>query len=168
MKSIFFRLVVAVFLLSSFGAQAATITVFNSLIDGAQANAGGGTGSAGTGAGTMTLDHDTLEFSWFVAWQDLAAPVTVAHFHGPAMPGQNAGVEVAIDAGSNPSIGSALLSSSQADDLLAGLWYINIHSQAFPGGEIRGQVVAVSQVPVPAALWLFGSALIGLFGLRSK
>ena len=168
MKSIFLRSVIAVFLLSSFGAQAATITVFNSLIDGAQADAGAGTGSAGTGAATMTLDHDTLEFSWFVAWQDLEAPVTVAHFHGPAMPGQNAGVEVDIDAGSNPSIGSAILTIDQADDLLAGLWYINIHSEAFMAGEIRGQVLAVSQVPVPAAVWLFGSALVGLFGLRLK
>ncbi len=168
MKSILFRLVLTAFLLTSVGAQAATITVFNSLIDGAQANAGGGTGSGGSGAGTMTLDHDTLEFSWFVAWQDLDAPVTVAHFHGPAMPGQNAGVQVAIDALSNPSIGSAILSSTQADDLLAGLWYINIHSQAFTGGEIRGQVLAVSQIPLPAALWLFGSALAGLLGVRSR
>lgn len=168
MKLLLPRLVVAVFLVGSMGAQAATITVFNTLIDGVQANAGAGTGSGGSGAGTMTLDHATLEFSWFVAWQDLDAPVTVAHFHGPAMPGQNGGVEVAIDAGSNPSSGSTFLTSAQADDLLAGLWYVNIHSQAFPSGEIRGQVLAVSQVPVPAALWLFGSAVAGLMGLRLK
>lgn len=147
------------------GAHASTITVFNALMDGQQANAGNGTGSLGTGAATMTLDNDTLEFTWFVAWQDLEAPVTVAHFHGPAMPGQNAGVEVGIDPTSNPSSGSAFLSAAQASDLLAGLWYINIHSELFPGGEIRGQV---RPVPVPAALWLFGSAGMALFGLRRR
>ena len=143
-------------------AQAATITVFNALMDGQQANAGNGTGSLATGAATMTLDHDTMEFSWFVAWQDLEAPVTVAHFHGPAIPGQNAGVEVGIDATSNPSTGSAFLTVDQIDDLLAGLWYINIHSQMFPGGEIRGQVLAVQPIPLPPAVWLLGSALIML------
>ena len=150
------------------GAQAATITVFNALMDGQQANAGNGTGSLATGAATMTLDHDTLEFSWFVAWQDLEAPVTVAHFHGPAMPGQNAGVQIGIDAASNPSSGSAILTLGQVDDLLAGLWYINIHSEMFPAGEIRGQVLAVQPIPLPAAAWLFGSGLLALVGVRRR
>lgn len=150
------------------GAQAATITVFNTLMDGQQANAGNGTGSLATGAATMTLDHDTLEFTWFVAWQDLEAPVTVAHFHGPALPGQNAGVEVAIDPTSNPSSGSTILSMQQVDDLLAGLWYINIHSELFPAGEIRGQVIAVEPIPLPAALWFFGPALATFLGLRRR
>ena len=52
---------------------------------------------------------------------------------------------------------------AQAADLLAGLWYINIHTAAFPGGEIRGQVRQVtSTVPEPGTLALFG---IGLFGI---
>ena len=149
-------------------ANAATITVFNALLDGQQANAGNGTGSLATGAATMTLDHDTLEFTWFVAWQDLEAPVTVAHFHGPAMPGQNAGVELSIDPTSNPSSGAAILTSQQVDDLLAGLWYINIHSELFPAGEIRGQVLAVQPIPLPAAAWLFASGLVAFAGVRRR
>ncbi|MEX2595216.1 MAG: CHRD domain-containing protein [Anditalea sp.] len=32
------------------------------------------------------------------------------------------------------------LTTEQESDLLNGLWYVNIHSEAFPPGEIRGQV----------------------------
>jgi hypothetical protein len=35
-----------------------------------------------------------------------------------------------------------------------------------PGDWIR--VVTVSEVPVPAALWLFAPALMGFLGLRRK
>jgi hypothetical protein len=37
-------------------------------------------------------------------------------------------------------IGSATITQAQADDVMAGLWYVNIHTDANPSGEIRGQV----------------------------
>ena len=147
----------------SLSANAAIINLAAS-IDGAQANAGEGTGSSGTGLAIVTLDDSLNLFSWNVSWSGLSGEVTLAHFHGPALPNQNAGVQVGI-ATTNPSIGSATISSGQAADLLAGLWYINIHSTVSPGGEIRGQVQVV---PIPAAAWLFGSALIGLAGIKRK
>jgi hypothetical protein len=68
-------------------------------------------------------------------------PATAAHFHGPAEAGKNAGVAVAIpNATSSPVEGSATLTDAQAADLVAGKYYINIHTAANPGGEIRGQV----------------------------
>ncbi len=148
--------------------HAATITVFNTVMTGDQANAGQGTGSDGKGAGTMTLDHDTGLFSWFIAWENLDAPVTNAHFHGPANPDENGGVQVPIDFNVNPTSGSATLTNTQIDQLLAGLWYINIHSAAHPGGEIRGQVLALTAVPIPAAVWLFGAALVSLSGFSRR
>jgi len=39
-------------------------------------------------------------------------------------------------------VGTAVLTDAQIADLTAGKWYANIHTQANPGGEIRGQVVA--------------------------
>ena len=139
-------------------AQATVIDLF-ATIDGAQANAGAGTGSAATGSATMTFDDVSSLFSWDISWSGLEGTVTVAHFHGPATPGQNAGVQVDIGAISgltSPSIGSTVIGTGQAADLLAGLWYVNIHSTQDPGGEIRGQVQVV---PVPAAAWLLLSAL---------
>jgi hypothetical protein len=41
---------------------------------------------------------------------------------------------------SSPAEGSATLTDAQASDLLAGKLYVNIHTAANPGGEIRGQV----------------------------
>ena len=71
----------------------------------------------------------------------LSGPATAAHFHGPAETGKNAGVAVAIpNATSSPVEGSATLTDAQAADLIAGKYYVNIHTAANPGGEIRGQV----------------------------
>ena len=124
----------------------AEIVNLNSNMDCAQANAGAGTcdaGGTGTGVGTITFDTVTNLLSWNVSHSGLSGAVTAAHFHGPALPDQNAGVQVGIGVPS-PAMDSMVLTPAQATDLLAGLWYINIHSTNFPGGEIRGQVDVVS------------------------
>ncbi|MEW6330796.1 MAG: CHRD domain-containing protein [Pseudomonadota bacterium] len=54
---------------------------------------------------------------------------------------------------------SFTMSETQANQLLSGLWYIIIHTQLYPDGEIRGQAQVV---PILAAVWLFGSGLLGL------
>jgi hypothetical protein len=41
----------------------------------------------------------------------------------------------------SPFQGSAILTDAQVADLLAGLYYVNIHTDAYPAGEIRGQFV---------------------------
>ncbi|PCK05300.1 MAG: CHRD protein [Alteromonadaceae bacterium] len=134
-------------------------------IDGAQANAGAGSGSSGMGMADMTLDDVSKMFSWNIWWQDLSGAVSSAHFHGPALPDQNTGVQVSIGDISSPSMGMAMISDSQIDDLLAGLWYINIHTVMHPGGEIRGQV---NVVPEPEALILLGVALLALSLIRRR
>ena len=58
-----------------------------------------------------------------------------------AQPGANAGVAVPIpNVAASPAQGSATLTDAQAADLVAGRYYINIHTAANPAGEIRGQV----------------------------
>jgi hypothetical protein len=42
---------------------------------------------------------------------------------------------------SSPVNGSATLTAEQVTDLMAGKWYLNVHTAGNPGGEIRGQVV---------------------------
>ncbi|MDD2761529.1 MAG: PEP-CTERM sorting domain-containing protein [Methylomonas sp.] len=34
--------------------------------------------------------------------------------------------------------------------------------------SLSGNTITVSQVPVPGAIWLFGSALLGFIGLRRR
>jgi len=98
--------------------------------------------SAATGSADIDYDTATKKPSWKISYSGLTGPASAAHFHGPAEAGKNAGVEVAIpNAGTSPVEGSATLTDAQAADLAGGKLYINFHTAANPGGEIRGQVV---------------------------
>ncbi len=99
--------------------------------------------NSSAGKGTADLDYDaaTKKLTWKLTYSGLSGPPTAAHFHGPADPGKNAAVAVAIpNPSSSPVEGSATLTDAQAADLMAGKYYINVHTAANPGGEIRGQV----------------------------
>ncbi|PDT72612.1 CHRD domain-containing protein [Bradyrhizobium sp. C9] len=97
--------------------------------------------SAGTGTADIDYDAASKKLSWKLTYSGLSGPATAAHFHGPAEAGKNSGVAVAIpNATSSPVEGSATLTDAQAADLLAGKYYVNVHTAANPGGEIRGQV----------------------------
>src|SRR4051812_42473604 len=98
--------------------------------------------SAGKGTAEIDYDNASKKLSWKISYSGLSGPATAAHFHGPAEAGANAGVAVAIpNAGTSPVEGSATLTDAQAADLMAGKYYINVHTAANPGGEIRGQVM---------------------------
>jgi hypothetical protein len=100
---------------------------------------------AGSGSGTaeVSFDAKTNMLNWTVTYAGLSGPVTAAHFHGPAMAGANAGVVVPITGPLvSPIKGSAVLTAAQAADLMAGKWYVNVHTAANPGGEVRGQVAS--------------------------
>jgi hypothetical protein len=75
-----------------------------------------------------------------VTYSGLTGAAVAAHFHGPAGPGKDAPVEVPVTVGPSPLQGSATLTPAQEKDLLDGNVYFNIHTQANPKGEIRGQV----------------------------
>jgi hypothetical protein len=97
--------------------------------------------SKGAGTAELTYDTTTKMLTWTVTFSDLSGPATAAHFHGPAEAGKNAGVAVLI--GNNPTSpakGTATLTDAQAADLAGGRWYVNVHTGANRGGEIRGQV----------------------------
>ena len=97
--------------------------------------------SAASGSADIDYDPASKKLSWKLSYSGLSGPATAAHFHGPAEAGKNAGVAVAIpNATSSPVEGSATLTDAQAADLVAGKYYVNIHTAANPGGEIRGQV----------------------------
>ena len=75
------------------------------------------------------------------SYSGLSGPATGLHFHGPAGPTQNAGIIIPVNPPAASFEGSATLTEAQANDLLAGRWYLHIHTETHRGGELRGQVV---------------------------
>jgi hypothetical protein len=88
-----------------------------------------------------TLDKRTRVLSWTLSTNGLSGPAVGASFHGPAMPGDNAAVEVPLQAGQNLDKGTVTLTPSQVDAVLAERWYISVVTAARPEGEIRGQLM---------------------------
>ena len=100
------------------------------------------TNSKATGKIVATYDTDTHMLSYDATYADLTGPATMAHFHGPAPVGKNAGVMVPITAGlDSPMKGSVKLTDDQAKALMDGDVYFNIHTAMNKGGEMRGQLV---------------------------
>jgi hypothetical protein len=95
--------------------------------------------SKGTGNAEVSYDTATKMLTWTVDFSGLTGPATAAHFHGPADPGKNAPVVILIASNpTSPAKGSATLTDAQAADLMAGRWYVNVHTMEHRGGEIRG------------------------------
>lgn len=94
------------------------------------------------GSASVVFDTATREVRWVVQYDGLSAPMTAIHFHGPASPAQNAPimVPVARSGEAPPHRGAATLTPEQAEALLAGRLYVNVHTTAHPPGELRGQV----------------------------
>lgn len=100
----------------------------------------------GSGSADLTYDASTRVVTWNVTFSGLSSQATMAHFHGPAPAGKNAGVKVWLSQKgtmemTSPLSGQATLSPDDAKMFEAGDMYINVHTKSNPGGEIRGQVV---------------------------
>jgi hypothetical protein len=146
--------------------------------------------SPGTGHAEVDFDIVAHTMRVQVTFSGLTAGSTASHIHSAALPGANALVatqlptfmnfplnvtagsydmtfDTSLDSTWNPAfitahggtVGAA--EAFFASSLDAGTAYLNIHTSAFPGGEIRGQLQAV---PEPSSLALLGAGCAGLAG----
>jgi hypothetical protein len=94
----------------------------------------------GKGTATLTFDTTSKKLRWDVKYSGLSGAAIAAHIHGPAAMGENAGVVIPFKKLKSPIKGSATLTDAQAADLMAGKYYVNVHTAANKDGEIRGQI----------------------------
>jgi hypothetical protein len=101
--------------------------------------------TSATATADLSYDPATRVVTWSVTYSGLSGPATMAHFHGPAAAGKNGPPVIWLtEKGKpveSPIKGEATLTPEQAQQFSAGEWYINVHTQVNPGGEVRGQVV---------------------------
>jgi hypothetical protein len=129
--------------------------------------------ATGTGSGTLTGGPGSWVFTYTVGYAGLLGPISspFAHIHN-APAGQNGPIVHDLDGASGPPIAGSTagtitgdwrfddaarpLTDALAAALLSGGTYFNLHTSAFPAGEIRGQILRVSEP---------GTALLALGGL---
>lgn len=184
---------IAVLALSTVSARAAVIE-FTASLDGSQEVPPVATDATGEASIFVDTDLETIDFFLSVVGLSLddlndglvAGPLGPIHLHdGPA--GVNGPIIIPFPFGASYSdtadgfevdvsgfafadaialSGASLTFDAFVTAMLAGDFYVNVHTDDFAGGEIRGQVF----VPLPGAIPLFlaGVAGLGLLRLRRR
>lgn len=137
-------------------------TQYGAILNGANEKPAATT-STGTGVFSAALHPTNNTLSYSVTWTGLTGAINGAHIHGPADANGVANVLVnfqALPAGStngtittgaagaasgNVDLNQAVITATVSGDSLkklleAGQLYVNVHTVANPGGEIRGQI----------------------------
>ena len=104
-----------------------------------------------TGTGSFTLSSDLTQLKWTVTYQGLSGTLSAAHFHtgpigiaGPVVKpiaGSGGAVSATLSGTWTSTDATAPLTEALVESLLTGRVYINFHTSAHPGGEVRGQLV---------------------------
>ena len=111
-----------------------------------------------TGTGTFVLSANGTQLTYHITVNGLSGAITGSHFHNAAA-GTGGGVVKAFSFSGNTASGTWTsadanqpLTDLLLSELLKGKLYVNIHTAANPGGEIRGQVLLSTGVGFSAKL----------------
>ena len=138
--------------------------------------------ATGTATAQLTGEAGLYILTYEIIYSGLTGPATVGHIHDATSPGgdipvtEQFGAPVPdLDSLESPIQGdwsyadaAQPLTDEHVANLLAGRFYINIHTDQFPNGEIRGQLLAVEEPPPPppgGVIPLPAPILLGLVGL---
>lgn len=159
-------------LLVSTPAAAVTI-VYNVTLSGLQSVPVNG--STAFGSATVTVDDVLDTVAVLLSWAGLTGGnPSAAHIHCCVATNANGPVVIPFTGFPTTTSGTYSntftgVSAANIAGIEAGLAYINIHNAIFPGGEIRGDILAVvTPVPEPesAALMLTGLAALASYRAR--
>lgn len=174
----------------------ATVFTFFDLLNGANEVPPVVSPASGTLTGTYDDVSKVFSFTYDITSGSLTSPISGGHIHGPGAVGANAPILFDLDLlddggfsevpGAFPQFptytatldldsaaGTTFLGVVGIDlatfegHLLSENLYLNIHTEQFPQGEVRGQFL-LADVPEPAALTVFGLGLIGLGAWRRR
>ena len=189
----FLSLIVLAFALAALsGVAKADPLVFTTTLSGA--NEVPPNASPGTGSAVITIDTTTHMMTVNITFGGLSGNTTASHIHCCTLPGANAQVatttptftgfpsgvqsgtylhtfDLTLASSYNPAFITShggTVTQAEADliaGMLAGQSYLNIHTNLFPGGEIRGQL---APVPEPTTVVLLVSGVAGLALRRRK
>ncbi len=104
--------------------------------------------SSGSSSATLRVSADERFAVLSLNYANLTGPVISEHIHGPADPGQSAGILFDIDTTPRQSDGTWVWNIGPSGQLSAadvvaalksGRTYVNVHTAQYPNGEIRGQ-----------------------------
>ncbi|MCW8091203.1 CHRD domain-containing protein [Alteromonas sp. ASW11-130] len=155
--------------------------IFTATLSGDQEVPSVTTPASGSAIGELSGTAGSYVFTYEINYTNLSSPIIDAagggHFHN-ATAGNNGPVVHLFDTAAFAFLGSTdgtisgdwrfddasnPLTDTLANELIAGNMYINLHTEIFNGGELRGQLFAVTE---PTLLLLLGSGL--LFASRRK
>jgi hypothetical protein len=130
-------------------AQTTQTVVRSATLTAAQENQTPAVVSVATGSGTVTVDPTTMVITGGITFSGLTPNAGGHHIHKPTLVGAPTtngpviiGLTLAPGGGSAtvPTSPARVLTQPEFDALLAGELYFNVHTAAYPSGEIRGQI----------------------------